>query len=80
MPSNSRLPQVSAGELIRALAKVGFHETRTAGSHVHLQKVGHRHIITVPHHAQSSIKSGTLMSILRCAGLSKEEFIALLDR
>ena len=80
MPGNNRLPQVTAREVIRALAQVGFYESRTAASHVQLRKDGHRYIVTVPQHSQQSIRSGTLMAIIRGAGLTKEEFIALLDR
>ena len=80
MPGNNRLPQVTAREVIRALAKVGFYESRTVGSHVQLRKDGHRYIVTVPQHSQQRIRSGTLMAIIRGAGLTKEEFIALLDR
>jgi predicted RNA binding protein YcfA (HicA-like mRNA interferase family) len=80
MPGNNRLPQVTAREVIRALAQVGFYESRTVGSHVQLRKDGHRYIVTVPQHSQQSIRSGTLMAIIRGAGLTKEEFIALLDR
>jgi predicted RNA binding protein YcfA (HicA-like mRNA interferase family) len=80
MTGKNRLPQVSADEVIRALAKIGFHETRTAGSHAQLRKDGHKFIITVPRHGQASIKNGTLMAILRGAGISREQFIKLLDR
>lgn len=62
------------------MAQVGFYESRTVGSHVQLRKDGHRYIVTVPQHSQQSIRSGTLMAIIRGAGLTKEEFIALLDR
>jgi predicted RNA binding protein YcfA (HicA-like mRNA interferase family) len=52
---------------------------RTAGSHhllVHPEDP--RRIVTVPVHGARDLKSGTLRAIIRQAGLTVEEFRALL--
>lgn len=73
----SKLDDVSADDCIRALGKVGFEVVRRKGSHIHLKKPGHRYLVTVPDHRR--LKRGTLQSIIRAAGLTVEEFEALLD-
>lgn len=60
-----KLPRdLSAEELIRALAKLGYEMTRQTGSHIRLttQQNGEHHL-TIPAH--DPIKVGTLNSILR---------------
>jgi len=74
----SKLPVVSAKDLIRALEKEGFHVTRQKGSHVILQKRAASETLTavVPYHDE--IAKGTLKSILRKTKLSPEHLIKLL--
>ena len=74
----SRLPRVSGLRIVRALEKIGFGAVRVTGSHHHLHKVGVPGIVTVPVHAGQVVPSGTLGIILRQAGISTDEFIALL--
>ncbi len=65
-------------ELIKALAKTGFEPKRRKGSHVILvkeTKKGKRAVV-VPDHRE--IDKGTLVEILRQAGLKKDEFLKLL--
>jgi predicted RNA binding protein YcfA (HicA-like mRNA interferase family) len=45
---------------------------------VKLTKPGHRYFLIVPVHGKSTIPKGTLLNILKDAGLSIEEFIKLL--
>jgi len=72
-----RLPVTSGRDLVRALEKVGYVVDRQKGSHIVL-----RHVtppfrrITVPDHKE--IAKGTLRAILRAAGLTTEELLALL--
>ena len=60
-----KLPRnLSGGELIKALARLGYTPTRQRGSHVRLttQQNGEHHI-TVPNH--DAIRVGTLSAILQ---------------
>ena len=79
MDDDAVLPVVKSREVVRALEKAGFYISRTRGSHHQMKKVGHRYLVSVPQHGPTTIKSGTLRSIIRGAGLSKAEFIELLN-
>ena len=63
-----RLPRnLSGGELITALGRLGYEQTRQRGSHVRLTTLQNgRHDVTVPLH--ESLRVGTLSSILRDVG------------
>jgi len=64
------LPRVSGAEAIRALERLGFAVARQRGSHVVLRRgsLG----CVVPNHKE--LKAGTLVGILRQAGVSAFEF------
>jgi predicted RNA binding protein YcfA (HicA-like mRNA interferase family) len=73
----SRLPRVSGREVVRALQEVGYERDRQRGSHIVLrQTVPPHRRITVPDHRE--VAKGTLRAIIRQAGLSVDEFKALL--
>ncbi len=74
-----KLPAVTGPEAIRAIAKVGFVLDRIRGSHHILRRPGHPRILAVPVPGSQPIPSGTLRGLIRAAGLSVAEFIALLD-
>jgi predicted RNA binding protein YcfA (HicA-like mRNA interferase family) len=69
---------VSGRELIRILGKAGFTPARRRGSHVVLVKTdkGGKRAVVVPDHKE--IDKGTLVEIIRQAGLKREEFFKLL--
>jgi predicted RNA binding protein YcfA (HicA-like mRNA interferase family) len=73
----SKLPVVSGTEAVRAFQKVGYQVDHQTGSHIILRQsqLPHRRL-TVPHHTE--LAKGTLRSIIRQAGLTVEEFSALL--
>ena len=74
----AKLPVLSGHEVIKALSKIGFISVRQKGSHVILvkeDKEGKRAVV-VPLHKE--IDKGTLLEIIRQAGLKREEFIELL--
>jgi len=77
----AKLPIVSSDDIIRALRKAGFNYApkRGKGSHVALYKIDEngKRLVIVP--KRKEIPRGTLLSILKQANLSKEEFIDLLD-
>jgi predicted RNA binding protein YcfA (HicA-like mRNA interferase family) len=62
---------------VRAFLKVGYREDRQIGSHIILrhQDPPHRRL-TVPDHRE--LAKGTLRSLIREAGLTVEQFAALL--
>ena len=69
-----KLPHVSGRQAVRAFGRLGFVQLRQKGSHLIMRRgaVG----CVIPMHIE--IKVGTLMGILRQAGVSAEEFIAVL--
>ena len=76
---NERLPALTAAEVIRALRKIGFEVTRIKGSH---HVIRHRedpiHGTVVPVHAGRDLKRTLLRKIISDAGLTIDEFKALL--
>ncbi|HWH08138.1 MAG TPA: type II toxin-antitoxin system HicA family toxin [Candidatus Thermoplasmatota archaeon] len=60
-----------------ALRKAGFVEVGRKGSHVRLKRAvgGEVRIVVVPNHPE--IARGTLQSILRQAGMTREELLKL---
>ena len=76
-----RLPSLSSKQIIRALRSAAFAEApdRGKGSHrafVRKDAGGRVRLVIVPQ--GKDIPRGTLLAILDQAGLSKEEFLALL--
>lgn len=69
------LPLLSWRDVVKALSKKGFKPVRQKGSHIIVENAEGKFAV-VPRKDQ--IKKGTLMSIIEQAGLTKEEFIALL--
>ena len=74
----SKLPVVSAKDLIKALEKEGFQIVRQKGSHVVLQRRSPAEIVTavIPYH--SELAKGTLRSILRKTKITPERLTKLL--
>ncbi|GFN22177.1 type II toxin-antitoxin system HicA family toxin [Thermanaeromonas sp. C210] len=70
-----KLPLVSGREVIKALTKAGFRQASQRGSHVKMRHPSGRTAI-VPLHDE--LAPGTLRSVLKQAGLTVEEFTALL--
>lgn len=74
---NPRLPRVSGREAVSAFERAGWVVQRQSGSHVILRHPVQRYNLSIPLHP--SLKPGTLRSLIRKAGMTVEEFIALLD-
>ena len=70
------LPRISGRKCVAALSKIGFQFKRQNGSHIILRRAAPFGQVVVPDHKE--IDNGTLRGIVRQAGLSVEEFIALL--
>jgi len=73
-----KLPILSGREVIKILSKQGFKAARQKGSHIILVKESDKgkKAVVVPNHQE--IDRGTLLEIIRQAGLSKDEFLRLL--
>jgi predicted RNA binding protein YcfA (HicA-like mRNA interferase family) len=56
------------------LARHGFKEVRRRGSHIAMQKKVEQSTITVPVPNHDEIRTGTLLSIIRQSGISRDEF------
>lgn len=74
----SKLPQIKPRDLERFFLKQGFLIFRQVGSHLRLQHPDGRSI-TIAIHNQP-ISPGTFSSILRQAGLNRDEFLKLFSK
>jgi len=72
-----KLPVLSGKELVKVLKKVGFIEKRQKGSHVILVKIEEKQkfVTVIPFHKE--IDRGTLVEIIRQAGLTRDDFLRL---
>jgi len=73
-----KLPVLSGREIIKALKKIGYEPTRQKGSHIILVKKtsDSKKALVVPDHKE--VDPGTLIEIVRQAGLKRDEFMKLL--
>lgn len=74
----ARLPIVSGDEAIKALQRAGWVARRQIGSHVMLDKEGEATTLSVPRHRE--LGPGLLRHLIKDAGLTIDEFVALLRR
>ena len=76
-----KLPSVSSKELIKTLKSAGFEDAPKRGkaSHIALVKrgAGSTRLVIVPD--RKTLPKGTMRAILEQAGLSREEFLSLLE-
>ncbi len=70
-----KLPVVSGLEVVRALERLGFELARQRGSHIVMRR-GSAGCV-VPNHRE--LKVGTLIGVLKQAGVSPEEFLDALQ-
>ena len=66
------MPRPSGKEMVQFLERRGFAVLRIRGSHHFMEQGDHR--TTVPVHGNTTLKLGTLRSILRDIDMSVEEF------
>ena len=73
----SRLPVVSGRDAVKAFKNIGYVLDHQTGSHLILRQSAPPHRrLTVPNHRE--LAKGTLRSLIREAGLTVDEFCALL--
>jgi predicted RNA binding protein YcfA (HicA-like mRNA interferase family) len=75
MPDGKRLRDIPPDRVIRAFGRVGYEVSRTKGSHFVLKHPS-RPTISIPRHR--AVKIGLLLSKIKAAGLTPEEFEELL--
>ncbi len=74
----SKLPQLTAAELIKILSNVGFQILRQEGSHVFLRHPDGRTTV-VPNHPGRKLDRGLLLKIIKKdVQLSREDFEKLM--
>ncbi|PIR79859.1 MAG: hypothetical protein COU25_02935 [Candidatus Levybacteria bacterium CG10_big_fil_rev_8_21_14_0_10_35_13] len=71
-----KLPSFKPKALIKKFEKAGYVIDRQKGSHVILYNREQGKRLTIPLHVKD-LPKGTLLSIIKQAGLSKEEFLRL---
>jgi len=69
----NKLPILKTNEVLRILLKFGFQPKRKKGSHLILAKNEKR--VVIPIHEGRDIPKGTLLNIIKQAGLTKKEFL-----
>jgi predicted RNA binding protein YcfA (HicA-like mRNA interferase family) len=72
----TRLGNISGKETVKAFEKAGWQVVGQVGSHVVMIKPGTRVNLSIPQHRELSV--GTLRALIRIAGMTVEEFLALL--
>jgi predicted RNA binding protein YcfA (HicA-like mRNA interferase family) len=72
----SVLPRISGREAVSAFRKLGYEVDRQRGSHIILRQAQPPHRrITIPDHRE--LAKGTLRALIREAGTTVDDFIAL---
>lgn len=69
-----KLPSLKPRQVLKKLKKLGFIEHHQVGSHLTLKHPDTKRRAVVPLHLKD-VKKGTLLSLLREAGIEKEEFL-----
>jgi predicted RNA binding protein YcfA (HicA-like mRNA interferase family) len=72
-----KLPVISGRQARRAFEKAGWVFNRQRGSHMVLVKSGTPFNLTIPDHKE--LDRGLLRGLIRDAGLTVDEFVALLN-
>ncbi|MBI5394374.1 MAG: type II toxin-antitoxin system HicA family toxin [Verrucomicrobia bacterium] len=71
-----RLANISGKEAVKVFQKSGWQPVGQVGSHLVMVKPGVRVNLSIPQHRELSV--GTLRALIRCSGLTVDEFLALL--
>jgi len=72
----AHLPAISGAKAVRAFETAGWRKDRQRGSHVVMLKSGLNVSLSIPQHRE--LAPGTLRALIRLAGMTVEEFVALL--
>lgn len=74
-----RLPVLTGEEAVRRFERIGYVPIRQRGSHIRMRHTidPNRKPMTIPVHRGMTLKPGLLRALLRQAGMTVEEFVAL---
>lgn len=72
------VPLLKPREVVKAFKKLGWDVARQKGSHIILTMDGHIATLSIPDHAE--VARGTLRALIARAGLTIDEFLAVLGR
>jgi predicted RNA binding protein YcfA (HicA-like mRNA interferase family) len=72
----ARLANIPGKAAVKAFGRAGWRKLGQVGSHAVMVKPGVRINLSIPQHKELSV--GTLRALIRCSGLTVEEFLALL--
>ena len=71
-------PRITGEQAVTAFERAGFCVIRISGSHHIMKKDGHPKRLSIPVHKGRNIGTGLLSSQIDAAGMTREEFYALL--
>jgi predicted RNA binding protein YcfA (HicA-like mRNA interferase family) len=71
----AKIPNVDGKQAMRALERLGFRLDRVEGSHHMMIKDKHPRTIPIPVHGSKPLPKGTLGSIIRMAGVTRQQFL-----
>lgn len=69
-----KLPSLNPREVVKKLKKLGFVRHHQVGSHLTMKRQETKRRAVIPLHLKD-IKKGTLVSLLREAGIEKDDFL-----
>jgi len=72
----ARLANIPGKDAVKAFESAGWEQIGQVGSHIVMVKVGVRANLSIPQHRELSV--GTLRALIRNAGMTVDEFLALL--
>ena len=73
----TRMPQITALQMVRFLKAQGFVEERQSGSHLTLWHEGRQVAVTVPMHTGADLGRGLAVRILKDAGFTVDDYLRL---
>ena len=74
----TNLPVLKPRQLLSIVQKVGWEVVRQKGSHIQLKHFNKPHyLVTIPHH-NKDLARGTLLSIIKQLGMTKDDFEKLI--
>ncbi len=71
-----KLANISGKEAVKAFGKAGWQVSNQVGSHVTMSKPGEKANLSIPQHKEIAV--GLLRGVDRAAGLTVDDFLALL--
>jgi predicted RNA binding protein YcfA (HicA-like mRNA interferase family) len=72
----SKVPRLRHREIVKAFQRAGW-DAEEGTRHTLLSKAGNPHILTIPRHP-GDIAHGIVLSLIKTAGMTRQEFLDLL--